>query len=102
MKRITFLVLVMIAGVPAMQAQAGDVFAGQRLYTQHCEVCHGNDGFPLLPGTPNLARGQVVLVPDQILLRSLRYGKGLMPGFESVLGRRELLDVLAYTRSLRR
>ena len=102
MRRFTLAALPLTAVLSAAPAQAGNVFEGRRIYNQHCVSCHGDNGFPLLPGTPNLARGEGLLTPDQMLLRSLRFGKGLMPGFESVLGRRELLDVLAYVRSLRR
>jgi cytochrome c6 len=100
MRRFTLAVLALTAVFSAAPAQAGDVFNGRRLYTEHCTRCHGNDGVPLLPGTPNLSRGQGLMAPDQTLLRTMRFGKGLMPGFESVLRGRELLDVLVYVRSL--
>lgn len=83
-------------------AEAGDVFEGRRVYAVHCASCHGDNGIPVLPGTPNLAKGDGLIAPDMMLLRSLRYGKRSMPGFESLLGRKEMLDVLAYVRSLRR
>jgi mono/diheme cytochrome c family protein len=102
MRRLTLLALALTAVFSAAPAQAGDVFNGRRLYTEHCTRCHGNDGIPLLPGTPDLSRGQGLLAPDQILLRSLRFGKGLMPGFESVIRGREMFDVLVYVRSLHR
>ena len=102
MRRFTLLALVLTALFSSEQVEAGDVFEGRRVYVVHCTSCHGDNGIPLLPGTPNLARGEGLIAPDQMLLRSLRYGKRSMPGFESVLGRKELLDVLAYVRSLRR
>lgn len=83
-------------------AAAGNVFNGRKLYNQHCASCHGQDGRPTLPGTPNLARGEGLLAPDRLLMRSLQFGKGLMPGFEAVLRGRDILDVIAYTRSLHR
>jgi cytochrome c6 len=102
MRRLAYAVFVLTAVFSVAPAQAGDVFKGRRLYAEHCTRCHGNDGVPLLPGTPNLSRGEGLLAPDQTLLRSLRFGKGLMPGFETVIRGREELDVLAYVRSLRR
>lgn len=103
MRRFTLAAFALTALFSAAPADAADVFAnGRRLYTEHCTRCHGNDGVPLLPGTPDLSRGKGLLAPDQILLRSLRFGKGSMPGFESVIRGRELLDVLVYVRSLHR
>lgn len=102
MRRWTPLALALIAAHWAAPAHAGDVFKGRKLYTQHCARCHGHDGVPSVPGTPNLARGEGLMAPEPALVLSLRYGRGLMPGFETVLRGRELLDVLAYTRTLRR
>ena len=79
-----------------------DIFKGRKLYAEHCARCHGHDGRPVVPGTPNISRGEGMMAPDQTLLRSLQYGKGLMPGFETVIRGRELFDVLVYTRSLQR
>ena len=102
MSRFTHLALALVVVLSAAPAQAGDIFKGRKLYTQHCARCHGNDGVPQVPGTPNLARGEGLMATEQTLVMSLRYGKGLMPGFETVLRGRELLDVLAYSRTLRR
>lgn len=102
MRSFTHLALALTAVVSAAPAHAGDVFKGRKLYSQHCVRCHGNDGVPQVPGTPNLARGEGLMAPEQTLVMSLRYGRGLMPGFEGVLRGRELLDVLAYARTLRR
>lgn len=102
MRRFARIALALTALSFAVPAEAGNVFNGRKLYVQHCARCHGNDGRPVLSGTPNLSRGEGLLAPDQIILRSLRFGKGLMPGFEAVLSGRELFDVLAYVRSLQR
>lgn len=102
MKRFNLIAVVLTALFTSARAEAGDVFTGRQIYIVHCTSCHGDNGVPLLPGTPNLARGEGLIAPDQLVLRSLRYGKGSMPGFESMIGRKELLDVLAYVRTLRR
>ena len=101
MKRCILVALAATAVVSSAPAHA-DVFKGRRLYGEHCARCHGSDGNSQVPGTPNISRGDGMMAPDQVLLRSLRYGKGLMPGFEAVLHGRELLDVLVYARSLQR
>ncbi|MCC0006851.1 MAG: cytochrome c [Hyphomicrobiaceae bacterium] len=102
MRRFAAVVCCLMAGPLVTPAEAGDFFKGRQLYAQHCSRCHGNDGKPVLPGTPNLSRGEGLLAPDQVLLRSLRFGKGSMPGFEALLRGKELYDVLIYVRSLHR
>lgn len=95
-------VLAMCVGFISAPAAQADVFKGRKLYTDHCSRCHGHDGNSVVAGTPSISRGQGMMAPDQVLLRSLRYGKGLMPGFEAVIRGREMLDVLMYARSLQR
>ncbi len=102
MRRSILFALALTVVSVAAPAEAGNVFKGRQLYAEHCARCHGIDGRPLLPGTPNLSRGEGLFAPDQRLLRSLRFGRGTMPGFEAVLRGRELLDVLVYVRSLNR
>lgn len=102
MRRFALPILGLLAISTITPAEAGNIFKGRQLYGQHCARCHGNNGRPALPGTPDLSRGEGLMAPDQRLLRSLRFGKGLMPGFEGILRGRELLDVLVYTRSLQR
>jgi len=102
MKRFTPVALALTVIFSAAPAQAGDYFKGRKIYAEHCARCHGNNGVPQVPGTPDFSRGDGLMAPEQALVRSLRYGRGLMPGFEVVLRGRELLDVLAYVRSLQR
>ena len=102
MKHLAAAFLGMVSIFAADAAMAGDIYEGRRLYAEHCARCHGDAGAPILPGTPDFTRGEGLFAPDETLLRSLRFGKRLMPGFESVLKEREMLDVLVYVRSLRR
>ncbi len=102
MRRFTPVALALSAALLSAPAEAGDVFKGRKLYAEHCARCHGNNGFSVIPGTPNLARGEGLMAPEQVLIRSLRFGKGLMPGYEAVIRGGGLLDVLAYSRSLQR
>lgn len=101
MRCYTLTALAAAAVLSTTTAQA-DIFKGRKLYSEHCARCHGGDGNSVVPGTPNISRGEGMMAPDQVLLRSLRYGKGLMPGFEAVIRGRELFDVLVYARSLQR
>jgi cytochrome c6 len=79
---------------------AADVRNGERLYTMHCGGCHGPNGVPQMPGAPDFKRGRALLRPDAELLRGIRRGRGAMPGYFGILTDREILDVVAFTRTL--
>lgn len=79
---------------------AADVFNGQRLYRTHCAGCHGDDGRGVAPGSPDFRRASSLLRPDAELLLSVRAGRGTMPGYQGVLDRYQMLDVIAYLRTL--
>ena len=53
-----------------------------------------------MPGTPNFRRLESLMKPDMQLLTVIRNGKGVMPGYFGVLRDREILDVVAYLRTL--
>lgn len=83
-------------------APAADIFAGRTVYEAHCANCHGLDGFPVMPGTPDFTRGEGLMAPDIQLLEPLRRGRELMPGFDHIISDRDMLNVLAYSRTLQR
>jgi len=53
-----------------------------------------------MPGAPNFRRLETLMRPDMQLLTSIRNGKGAMPAFFGVMRDREILDVVAYLRTL--
>lgn len=81
---------------------AADVFAGREIYVTHCETCHGKDGRPVDPGTPDFARGERLFAGDGELFRRVRSGTGAMPAYRGLLSDDEIRDVIAYLRSLQR
>lgn len=81
-------------------AQAADIGKGGTLYATHCAACHGANGNPVMPGAPNFRRLESLMKPDMQLLTTIRNGKGTMPGYFGVLRDREILDVVAYLRTL--
>jgi cytochrome c6 len=81
-------------------ATAADITKGGTLYATHCAACHGANGAPVMPGAPNFRRMDTLMRPDMQLLTSIRNGKGAMPGYFGVLRDREILDVVAYLRTL--
>lgn len=84
------------AGSPA----AADMRNGSRIYSMHCAGCHDESGAPVLPGAPDFRRGTALLRPDAQIVASLKTGRGGMPTFVGILKERELLDVVAYLRTL--
>ena len=87
-------------GLAGSCALAADISKGGTLYATHCAACHGAGGNPVMPGAPNFRRSEALLRPDSQLLTSIRNGKGAMPAFFGVLRDREILDVVAYLRTL--
>jgi cytochrome c6 len=88
--------LVLAAGA----AGAADIGKGGAVYSTHCAVCHGANGTPVMPGAPNFRRMETLMQPDMQLLASIRKGKGAMPGFFGILRDQQILDVVAYLRTL--
>lgn len=84
----------------AGSAGAADIQRGGQLYSIHCAVCHGVNGTPVLPGAPNFRRMETLMRPDMQVMAAIRNGKGAMPAFFGVLREREILDVIAYLRTL--
>ena len=93
-------VLALALSAPTL-APAADVIKGAQLYTIHCAACHGRNGAPVAPSAPNFTRGERLMQPDMVLLGTIRSGRGTMPGYLGMLADREILDVIAYLRTLR-
>lgn len=81
-------------------ARAADMQNGQRIYAQHCALCHGARGQAVLPIAPSFARGERLMQPDIALMVSIRAGRAAMPGFAGLLQDREILDVISFLRTL--
>lgn len=81
-------------------AQAADIIRGAQMYRVHCASCHGPDGNSSWPGAPNIARREGMMQPDTVLLQRLRTGKGAMPGFQGMLSDQDILNTIAYSRTL--
>jgi cytochrome c6 len=82
-------------------AFAADVIKGAQVYARHCAACHGPNGISVMPGAPHLARGERLMQSDLSLLASFKAGKNAMPAYVGILTDREILDVIAYSRTLR-
>ncbi|NGZ05957.1 MAG: cytochrome c [Magnetococcales bacterium] len=100
-----WMVAVMVAMVPTA-VMAGDPFVGKELYRQQCGQCHGLDGRPGLPQTPDFTRKSDprngLLRTDTVLVNRIRQGGVSCPSFRGVLDDLQILDVISYLRSMRR
>jgi cytochrome c6 len=81
-------------------AHAADTQKGRQLYLTYCANCHGETGRSKMAGTPNFDRGEGMLRSDASLLASIRAGRNANPAFQGILKDREILDVIAYLRTL--
>lgn len=94
-------VMVAASGITA-PALAADAAKGAQLYAMHCTSCHGRSGIPVMPGSPNFTRAEGLLQPDLAIMQAIRSGKNAMPGYAGILRDNEILDVIAYMRTLQR
>lgn len=83
-------------------AHAANVADGQQIYQMHCVGCHGIGGNAAFPNAPSFARGERLMQPDMMLLQSIKTGKMTMPSFNGILRDQQILDVIAYLRTLQR
>ena len=90
---------VLLLGV-CVSAQASDIFSGKEVYELHCETCHGMEGEAIEPGVPDFSRGDSLYAPDVDLMQKLRDSH--LPSYRGLLSDEELLDVIAYIRTLQR
>jgi cytochrome c6 len=81
-------------------AHAANTQNGQRLYISHCANCHGQTGRSTIAGAPNFDRGEGMLRSDASLLSAIRSGRNGNPAFQGLLKDQEILDVIAYLRTL--
>ena len=93
---VCFLTLLGIAG----NAHAADPNKGAKTYSQYCADCHGHRGVPNMPGVPDFSRNQRLMQSDLALVKSISVGKGMMPAFQGRLSESDILDVIAYLRTL--
>jgi cytochrome c6 len=102
MRSIVKLLVALLLGASAFGALAADVGAGQRIYQMHCVGCHGIGGQSPIPNAPNFSRAERLMQPDMALMMSIKAGKMAMPSFNGILRDQQILDVIAYLRTLQR
>ncbi len=85
---------------PSM-VSAADLAKGHRVYQQHCSNCHGPRGLSVMAGVPNFAKGEGLRQPDMMLVQMVKTGRKGQPPFMGILADNDILDALAYSRTLR-
>jgi mono/diheme cytochrome c family protein len=89
----------------------GDRERGEKLYNRYCRGCHGEegkgDGLTFQPHVNNLTRkGYIENLPDSYLALAISKGgagigkSNAMPSWESTLSKQQMIDIIAYIRSL--
>jgi cytochrome c6 len=77
-----------------------DTNKGAEVYNMHCVSCHGISGVSVIPGAPNFAQDEGLMSPDGTLFISIQSGKAAMPAYRGVLSDQDILNVIAYLRTL--
>lgn len=99
-KLVATLSVAVIAAAVGNDVHAADMFKGKQIYAVNCAVCHGQNGRSTFPGAPNFARQEGLLKPDFTILSTIRSGRNAMPAFFGILSDRDIMDVIAYIRTL--
>lgn len=86
----------------ATSCYAGNPEQGRDNYDIYCSMCHGTNGEKVMPDAADFSRGEGLVNSDLNLVRRIEDGKSTCPGFGGILTRQEILDVIAYTRTLNR
>jgi cytochrome c6 len=94
------LLVAIVAASFSTDLYAADMMKGRKLYATHCALCHGPTGQATMPGAPNFARQEGILKPDFTLLATIRVGRNGMPAFQGMLSDRDIMDVIAYIRTM--
>jgi len=100
---VTCVLTLAVAILPvAPPVHAFDIDAGQTVYETHCASCHGADGTPTMPATPDFSSGEGLDATDVDLVRGIKSGRNLMPAYDGLIKNEEILNVITYIRTLRR
>lgn len=94
------LLLAFLLALGSEISYAADTGKGAALYATNCASCHGASGTSVMPGAPNFARGDSLMKPDTQLMASIKAGKNAMPSYRGILNDLDILDVIAYLRTL--
>lgn len=95
------LVIGALASIVPCTVYGANIAQGLQLYGMHCAACHGPRGEGVVPEAPKFRMGERLDQPDIVLMQSVKSGKKSMPPFFGILQDNQILDVLAFVRTLR-
>ena len=72
----------------------------RQLYHENCAMCHGEDGVPIVPGTPDFSKGERMSKSDAELLKTIREGKEMMPPWKDEMSKKKRAALLNYVRRI--
>lgn len=98
--KFTILLLLIAACLNPSSSFAGSR-EGKQTYELHCEMCHGNSGQSPMADVPDFSRGEGLYNTDQNLLLRIQAGKSSCPGYDGILRKQKILDVIAYLRTFK-
>lgn len=103
MKQMFLLAVSLTAAFVAPQAaDAASVVDGKAIYEIKCEVCHGTGGVPAIPEAPAFSKGERMEKPDEFLKNSVKRGIKTMPAWGEALTDKEIDNVVAFIRTLKK
>jgi len=94
--------LLIISPLLSFEVIAANTADGQQLYARNCALCHGDSGLSTMASAPSFKRGEGLFQSDFDILRHIEYGKNACPAFIGIMGEQQMLDVIAYLRTLYR
>jgi len=83
-------------------AYSADPARGGQIYSTYCTGCHGQSGVSMMPGAPNFATQERMMQPDAVLLANIKAGRNAMPAFQGIVSDSDIMNVIAFLRTLAR
>jgi len=89
-----------ISSTPANNEMTKELSLGAKTYARFCAGCHGFSGVAYYVNSPSFALGQRMNKSNAALLKSIRFGVNLMPGWHDKLSHQEILALVEFIRTL--
>ena len=99
-KTITLATAILLTAAITVPAGASDINKGRTAYKKHCAICHGANGQPSMAGAADFSRGEGLMKSDRDLVKRIEKGNRACPAYRGILSQQEILNVIAYTRTL--
>jgi len=100
MRREYTALLALVSLFTAATVSSQDLEIGRLLWLSNCSACHGENGKPTLPLTPDISRGEGMEKSRFQHLRTVRNGSGNMPAFAGAIRDEFIVDIVTYMMTL--